>query len=277
MKCPYPISIRNPLVRGRVDVVPCGKCVFCLSNNKTQWSIRMKEELKASRTAYFITLTYSDEFLIESGWNYTLIKSDVQKFMKLLRKKSKFPLRYFAVGEYGDKTLRPHYHLILFNLVIGRIGSELLNANILIANTWNKGKIEVGTVTGSSIEYVLKYCLKSFDNSMMYDDIQPPFALMSKGIGKNFLSKGMVAWYQNDVIHRNYYPAEGGSKLKLPRYYKDRVFSLNQKEEQRLAGLKKVYSEYEVKKSSVQQKDLKYVRAEAFKELVLKRKNSKKL
>lgn len=47
-----------------------------------------------------------------------LSKRDVQLFLKRLRKyvykNTRERLRYFIVGEYGPKTYRPHYHLLLF-------------------------------------------------------------------------------------------------------------------------------------------------------------------
>ena len=43
-----------------------------------------------------------------------LKKSDFQKFIKRLRKD--YDIKYFACGEYGDKTLRPHFHAILFGV-----------------------------------------------------------------------------------------------------------------------------------------------------------------
>ena len=47
----------------------------------------------------------------------TLQKSDLQKFFKRLRKKTHEKISYYAVGEYGDNTQRPHYHIILFNAI----------------------------------------------------------------------------------------------------------------------------------------------------------------
>ncbi|AXB22553.1 replication initiation protein [Lynx canadensis associated microvirus CLP 9413] len=60
---------------------------------------------------------YADPDTGEAAEAYTLAKRDFQLFMKRLRKA--FPdqkIRYFAAGEYGSETFRPHYHAILFGL-----------------------------------------------------------------------------------------------------------------------------------------------------------------
>ena len=47
----------------------------------------------------------------------SLRKRDFQLFMKRLRKKySDDRIRFYACGEYGSETFRPHYHAILFGL-----------------------------------------------------------------------------------------------------------------------------------------------------------------
>ena len=88
--------------------------IFCFCN---QWSFRLREELKDSESAHFLTLTYDDEHIIITGNNEpTLYKRDVQLFLKSLRKLQKQKIKYYFVGEYGGKTDRPHYHAIIFNL-----------------------------------------------------------------------------------------------------------------------------------------------------------------
>lgn len=64
----------------------------------------------------FVTLTYDNESvpLLENG-SPTLVPRHLQLFLKRLRHHMPTKLRFFAVGEYGNETWRPHYHLGLFN------------------------------------------------------------------------------------------------------------------------------------------------------------------
>ena len=110
MRCQTPIWVDpgdEPLQ------VPCGKCLICLSNRRQDWSVRILNEYKYSIGSRFITLTYSDKHLPEDG---QLNKSDLQKYFKRLRKTLDKRVRYYAVGEYGTKRGRPHYHILLFNV-----------------------------------------------------------------------------------------------------------------------------------------------------------------
>ena len=117
MKCISPITlkIQNPLNKDGKVIVPCGKCMNCLTNRRESWIIRLIEEFKTKK-ATFLTLTYNDENLVYAdGEKPTLSKRDVQLFLKRLRKSLKKSIKYYCVGEYGTRTNRPHYHFILFN------------------------------------------------------------------------------------------------------------------------------------------------------------------
>lgn len=106
----------------------------------------------------------------------SLDKTDVQKFFKRLRKAStgKARIKYYAVGEYGTQTMRPHYHIILFNAQ-----KDLLQA------AWNLGEIHIGDVSGATIAYTLKYVSKEGKIPQHKNDMRrPEFSLMSKGLGK---------------------------------------------------------------------------------------------
>jgi len=125
--------------------------------------------------------------------------------------------RYFAVGEYGSKTFRPHYHIIVF----GHIPEND------IRKSWGKGQIHVGKVTQSSIMYCLGYVVNSKEWKMKKGR-EKAFAIMSrgrgivKGLGHNYLSPEMIAWHKSD---RKNYAIIDGTKRHLPRYYRDKIFS----------------------------------------------------
>ena len=128
-------------VDGRKEFVPCGKCNFCLESRRAEWSFRLRQELKVSTSAHFLTLTYEDQKLPRTADGLgTLLKSDLQKFFKRLRKESVNKLRYYAVGEYGTNTERPHYHALLFNCE-----NKVLEETLV--TVWSLGQVQIGTVT----------------------------------------------------------------------------------------------------------------------------------
>ena len=93
---------------------PCGQCMACRLNKQREKAMRIGHELQYHKESVFITLTYDPEHLPENG---SLVKSDVQKFLKRLRKRLGVErVRYFLCGEYGELGNRPHYHLIVFGL-----------------------------------------------------------------------------------------------------------------------------------------------------------------
>ena len=170
---------------------PCGKCYPCLQRRVSGWSFRLMQEHKVSTSGYFITLTYdTDHVPIKLSGYMTLDKSDFQKFIKRLRKQDKSAIKYFAVGEYGGRTMRPHYHAIIFNVY---------NVDN-IDKCWNKGTIHYGTVTEASVGYTLKYMMKKSKVPLhRNDDRQPEFQLMSKGLGLSYLTDAIYNRQRNNV------------------------------------------------------------------------------
>lgn len=98
-------------------LVPCGKCELCRDKKSREWSFRaVCESATATSMPYFLTLTYNPKHLPKCG----IFKEEIQLFLKRLRIKLdrlniSHNLRYVAVGEYGTKSKRPHYHMILWN------------------------------------------------------------------------------------------------------------------------------------------------------------------
>ena len=58
-----PISYEDFLGRKQSIDVPCGKCVECQIDLQNSWKIRMIEESKVWKYAYYFTLTYNDDSL----------------------------------------------------------------------------------------------------------------------------------------------------------------------------------------------------------------------
>ena len=97
---------------------PCGRCYDCVMQRRTQLYVRNKIEFDTHLNSYFITLTYNDENIQKLPYNelaqlYEHPRIEIQLFFKRLRKKYGY-CRYFYCSEYGDTTLRPHYHVLLY-------------------------------------------------------------------------------------------------------------------------------------------------------------------
>lgn len=239
MKCLCPLPMRNRV--GEVVRVPCGQCIACRLNYGKLWSIRMMEELKHHDKACFSTLTYDEEHLneiCEDYGNICLVKSDLQKFWKRLRKERS--VRYFACGEYGGRFGRPHYHAIIYGVDPSEID--------LIQKYWDKGYVKLGTVTPDSCSYVAKYMTKKLRGKALDDkleedpDYQNEFVLMSRrpGIGSN-LSPEMVRFLRdNGFIWRK------GHRSGLPRYYKEKYWIPSKKFDEDRDALEKHLNNLEI-------------------------------
>lgn len=90
----------------------CGQCLPCRVNRRRIWTHRIMLEAAQYHDNSFVTLTYDEEKL---PVDLSVTPRTLQLFMKRLRKVYPNRIRYFGVGEYGDQTMRPHYHLALFN------------------------------------------------------------------------------------------------------------------------------------------------------------------
>lgn len=225
--CMTPITLKtdNPVT------VPCGKCPQCYKRRVSQWSFRLMQQERLCDSSHFLTLTYdNDKVYITKKRFMGLCKRDLQLFFKRLRKAhttisktdraiSSQPIKYYAVGEYGGRTNRPHYHIILFN------------ANVeLIAQSWDLGQIHYGDVSGASIGYCMKYMSKISRIPLhANDDRIKEFALMSKGLGKEYLTAEMISFHLADKNNRMFCQTSDGKKIAMPRYYKERVYEKNER------------------------------------------------
>lgn len=188
--------------------VPCGQCIGCRLDYSRQWAQRCYHELSLYDKNCFITLTYDDDHVPWSSktGEQTLFKRDLQLFWKSLRKKiGKF--RYFACGEYGDDTYRPHYHAIIFGFDFpdkqlfkcNRNGDYLYISDLLF-ETWKKGQCLVGNANYDTAAYVARYVVKKLNGPLgkeKYEGIEKEFVVMSRrpGIGRYWYDK-----YKSDLF-----------------------------------------------------------------------------
>lgn len=223
-------------------VVPCGKCVVCLKRRAAGWMFRLLQEEKHSSSAFFITLTYDNDSLPYTSGLPTLRKRDLQLFFKRLRKiaparlvkgRRLSSIKYYACGEYGSKTQRPHYHAIIFGLP-----TDWCRAYNLLTDAWKLDGREIGRVDLranclETIAYVSGYVIKSQWNPVDYEtgeieQREPEFAVMSKKLGASYLTPQMVTYHTNNLI--GYVTLPSGRISSLPRYYKEKIFSESERD-----------------------------------------------
>lgn len=191
--------------------IPCGDCVECMQASAEAWSYRCMNEASLYKNSCFITLTYHPQFVPVEG----VQKRDLQLFIKRLRKHFN-GVRYFAVGEYGSRTGRPHYHACLFNCAFPDRyffrqdnRGNLLSRSPLLERLWPLGFSSIGEVTKDTAKYCAKYLQKL---SPLPEGFNKPFLLMSRkpGIGFGFVTEKIL---ETDKLYSK------GGYIAPPRYY----------------------------------------------------------
>lgn len=247
--------------------VPCNHCISCKTAYASQWGIRITHEAKMHKENCFLTLTYSDEHLPDlkkyPGGN--LSPSDLQKFIKRLRKAlPDKTIRFYACGEYGDKSKRAHYHLIIFGYnfpdkYFWRKGqkNDPCYRSDLLEKLWPFGQSEIGSVSNTSANYVAGYVTKKITGNSAekhYNGRIPEFARMSSGsgaVGNRGIGYSWFDKYKSDIY--SICPDTGhirdeiiiDGKKRLPPPYYDRLMALENPElmlnikEARIAKAKK--------------------------------------
>ncbi len=215
----------------------------------------------------FVTLTYGNDNL--PNYN-SLHKPHLQKFWKRLRKRTSF--RYYACGEYGDETYRPHYHALVFGLNLSdKIPHRVDNGNQLytsksLERMWGHGHVIIGNVTFESCAYVARYIMKktlgtfahtdyeviNTDTGQVIDTIEPEYSTMSQGIGKSFYEQYKSDMYQNgtdgNCIIRN------GIRVKTPKYYDNRFKLESENNTQRLEEIQKLRATHVDKENNTRER-----------------------
>lgn len=192
----------------------CGNCLGCQKRETRAWALRCHLEQQRHHKTAFTTLTYADQWLPP-----TLEKRHLQLWLKRLRKHlgATRPVRFFAAGEYGEQTNRPHYHAILYGVDA--------DDSAAIEETWRLGHARTLPLTPGGIAYVVGYTNKKLDFKYRPEERvdpdtgevyvwQPPFRQMSRRPGIGGHARQHHESWRAFAIHNGY-------KIPVPRFYHD--------------------------------------------------------
>lgn len=224
VKGEYRKAVRN----NHSALFPCGKCINCRVNQANVWKGRIILEQTMHPDSCFVTLTFDDDHIPDPAH---VDKAVLQDYVKRLRKIVAPTLfRYYGVGEFGDKSFRPHYHIVLFGL-------SILEHRKQIREAWqNNGFIDIGELNHKSANYITGYItkkvLKDLNKHPTSYGKPDEFAIMSRGTRKESMFRGGIgapaiekikekmaenSWYKEQLIASL---KVGKGHLPLGRYLK---------------------------------------------------------
>lgn len=224
----------------RVLVVPvgCGKCIECKKQKARNWQVRLTEDIRDNTNGKFITLTFDEKELQKldneikdlSGYDRDneICRLAVRRFLERWRKKYKKSVRHWIVTEIGgNRTERVHMHGILWTDV----------DTATIESIWKYGNIWIGDyVNAKTVNYIVKYVNKVDEKHKEYNSK----IFTSKGIGANYLRRrdSERNKYKKGKTIETYKTREG-LELALPIYYRNKIYSDDEKEKLWLEKLDK--------------------------------------
>jgi hypothetical protein len=251
--CLYPRLIKNkkytptkknggvvpPIMDNRVLAVPigCNKCIECKKQKARQWQVRMNEELRTNTQATFVTLTFSNE-------EYTKLSKEVtttggyehdneiatlatRRFLERWRKKTKKSIKHWLITEIGgERYEKIHLHGIIWSKDEKEIKEK-----------WKYGFVYIGEyVNEETIGYITKYVNKIDQKHKSYNSK----ILCSPGIGKNYINRtdSQKNKYKEGKTDETY-KTRTGIKLNLPIYYRNQIYTEEEKEKLWLEKLDK--------------------------------------
>lgn len=226
--------------------VECGKCYECKRKKAREWKVRIAEQLKETPQAIFFTGTFTDERIETLSKKYDIPKENVNElatkevrlFMERLRKYNNGKsIKHWIVTEKGHKsTRRIHIHGIFWH-------ENKQQLSWLLKQQWIAGYSYQGTyVNMKTVNYIVKYMTKTDLDNPEFNGI----VLASPGLGKNFINTydgQKIKYIKKTEIQRTIetYRLNNGQKIPLPKYYKYKLFT---EEERELLWIEKIEEGY---------------------------------
>lgn len=161
------MSLREPSAEAseaaQVLKLPCGRCIGCNVRQARDWAVRCCLEAAEHEETAFVTLTYDDDHLPERN---LIQKGHLSGWLKRVRARlSPRRVRFFACGEYGETTKRPHYHALLFGV----------RDNPSLQSSWPFGFVRVDPCTPAAISYVAGYVGKKIGDPQWWPRTEEVF------------------------------------------------------------------------------------------------------
>lgn len=266
--CLYPKLIQNPKYKAnqknggvippqidkRTSFVPigCGNCKECRKQKSREWNVRLHEEIKSNNTGKFITLTFNNEAIktiqekiyekcteknteIPTGYKLDneISTYAIRHFLERWRKKYKQSIRHWLITELGHTgTENIHLHGILFTKEpydeIERIWNNAEEGPY--GFIWPKKEHYKNTyVNEKTVNYITKYVTKLDKDHPNYKAI----ILTSPGIGAAYTKNKHGDWKNNkfkEAETNETYQTREGYKLGLPIYYKNKIYTEEERE-----------------------------------------------
>lgn len=221
------------VIDGRVLYIPigCQKCIECRKKKAREWAVRMQEEYRGqTMKMHWITLTFSNEKIkeLDADINKNIRGYDrdnaiatlgMRRFLERWRKQHKKSVRHWMVTELGHNgTENIHMHgFIMSDQPVEEIEKH-----------WKCYIYKGGVATPKRINYCVKYIHKMDADHKEY----MPIILCSKGMGKKYIERfdsRLNAYKENGETDETY-KTTTGHVLGLPTYYRNNIYTEEQKE-----------------------------------------------
>lgn len=256
--CLYPKLIKNrkyTVTKKNKGIVPkitdprtayvpigCTKCIECRKQKARGWNVRLQEEIRHDKTGEFVTLTFSNESIkkILQEINYVdkdtgeelltgyeldneIATKGVRLFLERWRKKYGKSVKHWLITELGHNgTENIHMHGIIFTNA--KTKTEKLKLKEDIKKIWGYGFVYIGDyVSENTVNYMMKYCQKIDLKHREYN----PKILTSAGIGNKYTERldAKLNKFKYNGETRETYVSRQGSKMNLPIYYRNKIYS----------------------------------------------------
>lgn len=250
--CLYPRLIKNrryektkknggvipPIPDKRVTMVSigCENCIECRMQKAREWKVRLMEDIRRRTNGKFITLTFSDESIAElsdiegktrglRGYELdnAIATVAMRRFLERWRKKYEKSLRHWAVTELGQNgTENIHIHAIVWTDEDAKEVARVWQYGHMFPNDWRENY-----VTERTVNYIAKYVSKVDRLHRGYKSK----ILTSPGIGQGYeiTGAGRLNRFKGEKT-REVYVTRQGIKLALPIYYRNKIYTEQERE-----------------------------------------------